>query len=410
MRAGSSGPWKLRSQVGNGSIAAAASALRTRPSLNLAARARQRAARAAAVAPVLASKKQSLRAAGAASSQAGGSSGPVSAVGVAAAGTTTPAADGDPQEPAFFDTLFGPTLLTGRGFDGLNLQAENGFPVDAAVAANTTNLLNAVAGKAALYPLNAATGNVSGAPLATTFLSGLFKDVYVGTEAAAPAYERAYEWPSAIYDKIARRFVLACASSARGDTLDGTRTRRTYPAGGAGGVYLAVSPTSAPQTGVWQTWGLALEPCADANAYALPDMVQLTYDRYGYYIAVSTVCVDATTGAASPGKAGLFAFDKDVVLGLRVPRFVPYWDVSAGLGALGGTVRSLTPARPQGRAEADREIAFFVAQDAGAAPEAVLDVQVFALMFTGKLAGAAPDAAINPAMCQAKLSKNPQFQ
>lgn len=89
-------------------------------------------------------------------------------------------------------------------------------------------------------------------------------------------------------------------------------------------------------------------------------MCQVTFDRYGIYLAVSNLC--AGPNSTRPGQAVVYAFDKDVVYGLRALRNVPYWDASQGLGELGASIVAVMPARPQGNGEGNRDAAFFVAQ------------------------------------------------
>lgn len=178
--------------------------------------------------------------------------------------------------PTYYDTLLGANELY-KGFNGLNLQTEGEFPVDAAVAASTTQLLNAVAGKAAFYNLNAA-GNATGPAVATTQLSGFFESVYCGSQPpAATLFEKVFAWPAAIHDKITGRFVLASASTVQTETInDNGKIQRIYPADGVGAVYLAVSGTANPQSTTWQTMGIELESCG-TGFYTKPDMLQVGF-------------------------------------------------------------------------------------------------------------------------------------
>lgn len=168
-----------------------------------------------------------------------------------------------------------------KGFDALNAQTEGTNPIDAAVAASSSYLLNAIAGKAAIYALNS-KGNSAGVPSATTTLRGLFGDVQAGLTAAAVAdgagaFGDYWGWPSAVYDKIAGRFVLACASSVQGvgDVGDGAGVVSPVGQGAwVGGVYLAASDGSDPVGGAWKTWGVQLQACEEGE-YSLPDMVQV---------------------------------------------------------------------------------------------------------------------------------------
>ena len=88
--------------------------------------------------------------------------------------------------------------------------------------------------------------------------------------------------------------------------------------------------------------------------------LQLNYDKYGLYLTVGTICVGASS--QTPGPTRLYAFDKLGVAGLRRTTHVPYWDVTNGLGSVGASITALMPARPQGKGEVTRDLAFFAAQ------------------------------------------------
>lgn len=308
--------------------------------------------------------------------------------------------------PSYYDTQVGGNDLY-RGFAGLDAQFEGLFPLDAAVAASSALVLNAVAGKAALYALDG-NGNATGVPVKVTSLEGLFSSV-VSHTAPPGGYTANYAWPSAIHDKLTGRFVLACGSSVQ--AFSGGKWG--YPSSGTpvGGVYIAVSPTSSPQTGAWTVWGMPLPQCASGQ-YSLPDTVQVTYDRYGIFLSLSTLCVGAASSV--PGKSLVYAFDKDALADNRLLVNVPYWDVTNGLGTVGASITSVMPSRPQGAAEADREIVFFAAQNTatpvGLTPaDAVLGVTVFCITKTSYLPGAAADTN-KPQMCMANINKLDQFK
>ncbi|KAI8469928.1 MAG: hypothetical protein J3K34DRAFT_422081 [Monoraphidium minutum] len=311
--------------------------------------------------------------------------------------------------PTYYDSLIQGNDRW-RGFEGLNVQKEGYFPIDAAVASSELLALNAINDRAAWYALDA-TGNASSTPLKTTSLAGLFGGVYAGTPPPASYF---YNWaaPAAIHDKLSKRFVLAAASNVQ--TLDnlGNGWQYTYPPGsGVGGVYLGVSDNFDEANSPWRVHGW--EPAACTTGYTLPDIVQVTYDAWGVFVSVSTLC--ATVGATSPGRALVYAFDKDAVAGLRSLRAAAYWDVTNGIGGTGASVMSVMPARPQGKMDADRDQAFFVAQNAatplgGTDADAVMGVSVFMIAQTSLLTNAGLAGKPVSPMCMKNIFKGGRFK
>jgi hypothetical protein len=208
-------------------------------------------------------------------------------VGVAAAGAIT--AQGYLPNVIKGEDLF-------KGFKGLDGQTEGAFPLDAAVAASTSLLLNAVSGKAAFYTLDA-NGNATGTPLKVTSLSGLFASVVSHT--APPAgYTPVFAWPSAIHDKLSGRFILACGSAVQALSAGNTWG---YPSTGtpAGAFYVAVSATATPQTSAWTVWGMQLPACA-AGEYSLPESVQVSGSRCRVTVTARADCFRVTHPPTHP--------------------------------------------------------------------------------------------------------------